>query len=822
MRAPEDYTVHMVGHGHIDPTWLWRWTEGYEEVRATFRSALDRMDEYPEFRFSASSACFYEWLKASEPELFERVKERVREGRWEVVGGFYVEPDCNVPSGESFVRHGLYSQSFFQKELGVRARVGFNPDSFGHAGTLPQILKKLGMDYYAYMRPSPPIERDYPWGTTFWWEAADGSKVLATNILLSYETRAEYIPERLEKLIQSPYLNPGQRCVLGFYGVGNHGGGPTKRIIEAVLEADRDEALPAAKLSSLISYFKHFLKETAADSIPSISGDLQYHARGCYAVHSEIKRMNRRLEHSLMTAERFSTAAWLLQSAEYPHAQLQHAWKDLLYNQFHDILAGTSLESSYEDARDQMGAARHCADAITNHALQSIAREVDTQAEGNTVLVFNPLSWPVERLVTVNPIVTREVDAPYALLDAEGQHIPFQRVRHERPADRRYAFIAKVPAMGYTAYHVRSSDALEALETDAVVPRHLEPVHGSATHLENAWWRIEFDPNNGGLSRLYDKEHKLEVLRQGNVLSAMVDASDTWGHETRGYRYEAGQFGGAELRLVESGPVLATVQSVTRFGRSLAIQETTIYRECPYIDVRLRVNWQEQYHTLKWGFETLIEDGESTCDIAYGYQARDARGTEEPMQQWCDLTGSIQGVPYGLALLNDSKYGYDATRASGALRITILRSPAYAHHDDARFDASEQHPIIDQGWQRASFQIVPHAGSWQDSRVVKMAWELNAPLIAHGESAHPGDRPLSASLLGTECDHVLFSVVKQSEDGTSIVARGYETSGRPASTVLHLPAFGQSFALDFAPHEIKSIVIDPTTWAHRETNLLEE
>ena len=333
--------------------------------------------------------------------------------------------------------------------------------------------------------------------------------------------------------------------------------------------------------------------------------------------------------------------------------------------------------------------------------------------------------------------------------------------------------------------------------------------------------RLEFDPHEGCLSRLYDKMHKVEVLHRGATLEAMVDASDTWSHETRGYRYEAGHFGQAELRLAESGPVLATVQALTRFGRSTAIQEITLYRECPHIDVALRVNWQEEYHALKWGFATRLEDAEAACDTAYGFQPRPATGNEEPMQQWCDLSGSIDGAAYGLALLNDSKYGYDATR-NGTVRVTVLRSPAYAHHDDARYDANGRHPIIDQGWQRVRFQIVPHAGVWQDARVAKMAWEVNSPLIVHLESGHPGERPPRATLFGTEADNVLLSVIKKAENGEALVVRGYETAGRPAKTLLHMPAFDKTLEIAFAPHEIKTLRIEPESWTVRETNLLEE
>ncbi len=807
----KDFTLHMVGHGHIDPTWLWRWTEGYEEVRATFRSALDRMSETPEVHFTASSACFYQWVKECDPELFEAIRARAREGRWEIVGGMWVEPDCNIPCGESFVRHGLYSQRFFQKEFGRRATVGFNPDSFGHAGALPQILKKLGIDCYAYMRPWPMGEMDYPDGTTFWWESPDGSRVLAVNIIENYSAVGEELHKRVRNITRYPYLNPGQKNVLSFFGVGNHGGGPTKQAIQSLLADQEDPELPTIKFATLQKYFEAFLNDTKAEDIPVIKTDLQHHARGCYSVCSEVKRLNRQVEHALMNAERFATAAWLLEAMPYPEDQFDKAWKDLLYNQFHDILAGSSLQSSYTDTRDQLGAARHRADVIRNMSIQAIARTIDTTSVGNTIVVINPLTWPVEAAVLAPPIADRTLEKPLHLVDDTGAQVPCQTVRGERIDHNRHAFIVQLPAMGYRLYHLRS---------DAKAIRSTAMLEASPARLENAWWRIDFDPATGAICGLYDKTNKTEVLRRGNVLSALVDQTDTWSHGLEEWRVEAGRFGQAQIDVVENGDVLATVRVRSRYARSEAILETTLYRDIDTIDCFLRVNWQEQYQVLKLVWETNIAAPTATFESAYGHTERPATGGEEPGQQWFDLSGTAGDKPCGLAVLNDSKYGFD-TR-DGVMRMTVLRSPAYAHHDNGRFNADDAWPIMDQGWQELRFRLVPHGGDWRDARVVKQGWELNAPPVVHCESAHPGTRRAQASLFGTESDNVLLSVIKRSEDGNDIIVRGYETAGRPAKTRLHLPHLDKNYDLAFAPHEIKTVRIDTGNWTLREVNLLEE
>jgi alpha-mannosidase len=801
----------MIGHAHIDPTWLWRWTEGYEEVHATFRSALERMKETPAFKFTASSACFYAWVKACDPDMFEEIRARVKEGRWDIVGGWWIEPDCNIPCGESFVRHGLYSQRFFEQEFGVRAKVGFNPDSFGHAGTLPQIFKKVGIEYYVYMRPCPVYEMDYPEGTTFWWRANDGSAILACNLQESYGSGDEVLG-RIKRLPSNPHLNPGQTHILGFYGVGNHGGGPTKKAIANILEARKDARhFPKVLFSTLLEYFEGFLKTTPKASIPTIATDLQHHARGCYGAHSEIKRLNRQCEHALMAAERFTTVAWLLEGQAYPQEHFERAWKDVLYNQFHDVLAGTSIESAYQDTRDQLGAARHRADVIANEAIQRIARAIDTSAEGNTVVTVNPLPWPVTQTVTVAPIVSRSLHGPIHFVDDTNHVIPSQAVLTERIGSTGFAFTAELPALGYRCFHARSGGQTVHLDRMLTAGR---------TFLENDWWRIEFDPYDGHICRLFDKQHKLEALRKGNILASMVDSSDTWSHGCDEFRVEAGRFGRAKLELLDIGDVRATVRVLSTFDQSTAEQFITLHRDIDTIDCTFRINWQQRYTLLKLAYETPIDRGAATYETAYGVQARNTDGFEEPGQRWFDLTGVIGDLPYGFAVLNDSKYGFDVR--GGTMRVTMLRSPAYAHHDRTRYDSSLPYAIMDQGWQTVKIRLVPHAGSWQDARVAKKAWELNEPAFTHVESAHPGKRGPSASMIGTEADNVMLTVLKRSEDGKALIVRGYETAGRPVSTVLHLPHKKKTFPVTFAPHEIKTLRINTKKWTLSEVNLLEE
>ena len=838
-------TFHMIGHGHIDPTWLWRWTEGYEEVRATFRSALERMRETPEFKFTASSACFYQWFKESEPALYEELKQRVAEGRWEVAGGWWLEPDCNVPCGEAFVRHGLYGLHFFEREFGLRVKVGFNPDSFGHAGTLPQILKKLGQDYYAYMRPMAGAEKDYPGGDTFWWESADGSRVLTANIHESYNTipaelslgnddaaREPALVSRARRAVDYPNHNPAQTDVLFFFGVGNHGGGPTKASIRWIQAQSDNPNGPAVEFSTIHDYFRAFEATVPVAKTPRIVGELQHHARGCYSIHHETKRLNRQAEHLLMAAERMSAVAQLLGALPYPKAALELAWKDVLYNQFHDILAGTSLPSTYTDTRDQVGSARHCAATILNRVQQVIARDIDTSAAGNTVVVFNALPWPVEVPVEISENVERTSHDPAFIEhmratfhDDSGAHVPSQVVTGERVGGRRYVILAKLPAMGYRCYHARP----QAYWEDAVKPGHSRnPLEVSAHAMENAHWRMEFDPYHGGIARWYDKRAKVEILKQGAVLAAVADGSDTWGHGVKEWRAERGRFGGASLHVAESGDVLGRVVARSAFGASSAITEYTMYRDSDLIDVRVRVNWQESYTILKWIFEANMVEAQHTAECAYGQATRAAGSGEEPCQQWISLSGYVNGAqglgrdksPYAVTIHNDGVFGYDSS--GGALRLSLLRSPAYAHHDPCIHEAHRGHEIMDQGWHEFRFRLAATPNPEEDKDTARRAWELNVPPVAHIESAHVGAGLREVSFVELDAPGVLLSVLKQSEDGDDLIVRAYETTGHAVEGELRIASAGKSFPLAWNKHEIKTVRINITTWALRECNLLEE
>ena len=489
----------MIGNAHIDPVWLWQWPEGYQEVRATFQSAVERLDEYPDFVFTCDSSLFFDWVEESDPALFERIREHVAGGRLQVIGGWWIEPDCNIPCGESFVRHALYGQRYLLEKFGTIATTGANVDSFGHNASIPQILAKSGCDSYVFLRPGPKEkELESP---LFRWESPDGSSVLAYRIPHEYCAPKDDIGEHVEQAIAS--LPDGRDEWAVFYGVGNHGGGPTIANLECIERLNERGDLPPLEPSSL----RRFFDGAAADGdVPTFRGELQHHGRGCYTTHSGIKRWNRRAENLLLRAEKWCAVADSLGARRYPLAELTHAWKLLLFNQFHDTLAGTSIEPAYDDARDQIGHASSIAASAFNAAVQSIARQIriEPETEMRPVVVFNPHPWPVRADAEVEYTWLRAAGAH--VVDDEGEAVPMQLTRPLTTMSSmrgRLCFPVELPPLGYRTYRV-GEGAVEG-----------EPLAATDTRLENAHLLLELDPATGRIARLVLKETGADLAAPG-------------------------------------------------------------------------------------------------------------------------------------------------------------------------------------------------------------------------------------------------------------------------------------------------------------------
>ena len=743
--------IHMIGNAHIDPVWLWQWPEGYQEVRATFQSAVDRLDEYPDYVFTCDSSLFFSWVEESDPALFERIRAHVASGRFQVVGGWWIEPDCNIPAGESFVRHALYGQRYLRDRFGVIATTGANIDSFGHNATIPQILRKSGCDSYVFLRPGPD-EKQLP-APLFRWEAADGSSVLAYRIPHEYLAPKDDIGEHLATALASLPDDDVDYAV--FYGVGNHGGGPTIANIEQIRGLG-----PPYRPSSLRAFFDDV---AANGDLPTVRDELQHHGRGCYTSHSGIKRWNRRTENLLLRAEKWCAVADSLGLRPYPHDSLRDAWKLLLFNQFHDTLAGTSIQPAYEDARDQLGHAASLAASAFNAAVQSIARQIGVEYEYDVrpVVVFNPHPWRLRTTVELEYTWMRP--AGVHVVDDADEVVPMQLTRPlttMSDSRARLVFPVDVPPLGYRTYRV-SPGTVESSLPD------VRPAH--------------------------DLETRAVVID---------DRSDTWGHGVVAYDDELGEFERVSREVVESGPVRTIVRVESRYGSSRLREDYVHTAGLPYVDVRITLDWHEQLALLKLRY-ACGEVEAATYEIPYGHVERPATGAEEPGQSWVSAGG--------LAVANDAKHGYDVRGAE--IGISAVRSPVWAWHDPRELEQGGDFEYMDQGRQTFTVRLVPHEGDWRSAGIARLAAELNQPPFALIETSHEGPLPQQQSFADDGGGDVVMTVLKGAEDGDGYVVRAYETAGREAAASIEF--LGRRIDAAFGPHEIKTFV------ETRETDLLE-
>ncbi len=815
----EKITIHLIGNAHIDPVWLWRWQEGFSEVKATFRSALDRINEFPDFIFTSACALYYKWVEENEPAMFEEIKMRVKEGRWTIVGGWWIQPDCNIPSGESFVRHGLYSQRYFYEKFGVISKVGYNVDSFGHNAMLPQILKKSGMDYYVFGRPDHN-EKEIS-KNLFWWESEDKSRVLAYRIPYNY---GNWWPDKdnplRAKTIAVVQLAADQGIdMMNFYGVGNHGGGPTISNIKTLLELKALYNENQANTISLIfsspnKYFEEVSKKIEALSLPVIREDLQHHARGCYSANSEIKKYNRKAEHRLLCAEKFASFAHSLLEYDYPGKEIQRAWENVLFNQFHDIMGGCSIKDAYDDSKEFYGEALKIGAYVLNAALQKISWSIDTTGgqerkrvkekdfclweeddAGTPVIVFNPFSWELKTKVQFNRLVK-------SITDNNGIAVQTQKIRGPQSNKEdmwNTLFDAAIPPLGYKLYWVYKNKEINCQNQVGMIKI-------DNSKLENDFIRFEIQPHTGYISSIYDKVLGIEILQGMGAVPVVIDINhcDTWAHGISKFRDEIAKFANATVSVIENGPIRAMIRVKNYYNTSILQQDFILYNDKPDIEVRVKLDWREKHKMLKLSFPVNIDDPLAVYEIPYGFIKRPVNGEEEPGQQWIDLSGKdkLKGYDYGFAILNNCKYSFDILDRE--IRMTIANSSAYADHFGVRDGLME---YLDQGVQEFKYALVPHIGSWANAGIVKKAYELNAEPLIITETYHKGPLKTECTGIKISADNIVATVLKRAEDGDGFILRGYETNGKETFTEIELPMLKRKWRTHFDKCEIKTFFI---------------
>jgi alpha-mannosidase len=764
------FSIRATGNSHIDLSWLWPQSEAVEIVRNTWTTVLQLMREFPDFTFTASSAAAYEWMEEKYPTLFAQIQQRVKEGRWEPIGGMWVEPDLNIPSGESLVRQLLTGTRYFHDKFGVEIKTGWNPDSFGYNWQLPQIYKKSGMDYFVTQKIYWNEVTKFPY-KLFWWESPDGSRVL-TYFPHDYGNPIDPVRMAEDVSVYEPAMHSPE--LMHLYGVGDHGGGPTRSMLENAEQWKRDDSIyPKLFLGTAQPFFDELGRKAPQMQIPTWNSELylEYH-RGAYTSQADTKRNNRHNEVLLLNAEKFASVASLW-GKPYPQQELNYAWHKVLFNQFHDIMAGSSIAAVYRDADRDYAEARRIAQESTDASLSAIAARADTNGPGIAIVVYNPLSWPRSE--------SAEISLPGSfdratVQDSRGGQVLSQVVSRD-PASHRVTlqFLATdVPAVGFAVFH-----ALPPAGGGVVAMK----IHTSGLTMENESVRVVVDKNSGCITSLVDKRGGGEVLAQGacgNLLQAFHDLPhnyDAWNIDAN-FEDQKWDLNKAEsVELTETGPLRAVIRVTKKFQHSTFVQDLTLAANSPRVDVRTAVDWHEKHVLIKAAFPLSVRSDFATYEIPFGsIQRPTTRNTpaekarfEVPAQRWADLSDER----HGLSILNESKYGYDGK--DNVLRITLLRSPAYPD------------PHADEGHHEFTYSLYPHAGTWNTASTTQRGYELNYPLIAKVELAHVGPLGPEHSFVQLEPGNLILTAVKKAEDDDGLVLRFYEWAGKASTAKLLLP-----------------------------------
>ncbi len=788
----QQFTIRLVGNSHIDMAWLWPWTETVEVVRNTFRSVLDLMREYPDFKFTMSSARTYEWMQEKYPDLFSEIEQRVKEGRWEIIGGMWVEPDLNMPDGESLVRQILVGKRYFQKNFGVDVKIGWNPDSFGYNWQLPQIYSKSGMGYFVTQKLLWAHEyTTFPY-KLFWWQAPDGSRLL-TYFPHDYAGGIDAEPLAKDLSIWMPSIYGNKLTdspeMMHLYGVGDHGGGPTRMMLD---HADQLRApgtvFPNLKFSFASEFFSDLEKKLPSMQVPTWNGELyfQYH-RGVFTTQSETKRRIRRSEENVLNAEKFASLASLY-GKPYPQ-NMEEIWKNLLFDHFHDIMPGSGIAVNYLDAKRNLEDVDRAANEITYGSLKELAAHIDALRDGIPVILFNSLSWPrigVTELETQLPGPASQIE----VVDSSGKPAESQLLSMDPETHRtRFLLLASTPSLGYQTYFVRPA---------AKAPLVQSMLTASAGTLENEFVRVKIDPQTGCMTSLFDKRSGTESLAPaetdtggsrtttcGNLLQTFVDKPKQWDAWNIDADFEKQHWDldkADEVKLVESGPLRAVIRVTNHFQSSTFIRDITLYAGVPRVDVKMQTEWREKHILLKVAFPVSAHSNEATYEIPFGSVERPTtRNTpaeqaqfEVPAQRWAD----ISDAKHGLSLLNDSKYGYDAK--GNVLRLSLLRSPEWPD------------PHADEGHHEFTYSLYPHGGGWKDALTIRQGYELNYKLIALPFGKHQGTLPSEHSFVQVKSDNVIVSALKKSEDEQALILRFYEWAGKQGDVTFHLPPGAES------------------------------
>jgi len=734
-------TLYCFGHSHIDVAWLWPLQETERKCTRTFATQLALMEQYPEFKFQASQPHLFRFVKRNDPELYGRIVEAVKRGQWVPEGGMWVEADTNISGGEALIRQFVHGKRFFQDEFGVDCELLWLPDVFGYSGALPQIMRGCGIRYFATAKIFwvPNGGTPFP-HNTFEWRGIDGTGVLV-HLMNDYNSHTD--PASLIERWRQRVQKDGISARLVPFGYGDGGGGPTRHHLEFLRRMRDLQGVPRTRITTPNAFFHDLEREGVPDA--HYVGELYYQAhRGTYTSQAKIKRGNRKGEVALREAEMWGAMASALAGYTYPMNVMDQAWKDLLLNQFHDILPGSSIERVYEEAEALHAAVIEEAENIAVDARSALVEEDDA------LTVFNSLSWGRDALIKLP-------EGAQAAKTADGAPLLSQVT-----PEGAYAQVP-VPSCGWTT-------VMPVNEAPLAVP--LDDVVATSTTLENDLLRFTFD-NKGQITSIWDKETEREwatdpcnAFKMWRDLPASWDA---WDIDSNYPEFPVALDGEAEIEVVCTGPLMGRLRITRMLNRSQLTQTVTLLRGSRTLVFDSEIDWQETHKLLKVVFAVDLHAHEALHEIQFGHIARpnhrsrpfDADRFEVCNHRWTALTESNRGA----AVLNDCKYGVNVV--GNDIGLTLLKSAT----------APDMH--ADKGLQRFTYAFHCWNGSFDESDVVRKGYELNVPVtVQEGDGG-------SASILQVDAPNVIIEAVKPAEDGSGdMVVRLYEAKRAATRCVL--------------------------------------
>lgn len=767
--------IYLIGNAHLDPAWLWRLDEGFEAFLATCRSALERMQETPSFIFTCSSAACYNYVEQTDPGLFKQIQEAVQAGRWEIVGGWWVEPDCNIPLGESFVRQALYGQRYFMSRFGKTCTVGYCIDSFGHNANLPQLLSRAGMNSYIFMRPERD-ELELP-SNLFRWRATSGDEVTAFRIPFHYSNFRHSVGEKLDLLIKQDDFRGATPWML-FYGVGNHGGGPTKQQIAEILARkmtmNRTDAFfsEAEKMKEHLSVYR---------------GELQHHAIGCYSNHSALKAANRKAEHALLRAEKLGVLSESITGQALDYSEFDRAWKNVLLNQFHDILGGVSTEEVIMDAFDCFGEAIAIASRSERISLQRIRNGIDTSDAVESLIVFNPHFQKYNGLIEFELWNSEggEKERPIEgvmLITESGKHVDTQQIESKAkigPDRVRFLSMCEIPPFGWRRYKLQRSSTVSKQPQMFATDRMLK--NG----------RIGFS--------IERKEGSAEDWLFYTPLEVFKDLSDTWSHGVTSYSDKLGEFSLRKVEVIEEGPIRAKLRLISQYNSSTCEQNISLYDTGNEIIIETLLDWREPHAVCKMSFIHGMNVLHFHSDIPYGVIERQCDSKEYPVTSWAFVSDGRKG----LGVLSDSKSSFSCD--GNKLSFVAARSSLYAHHEPPHvLKPSETLRYLDHGIQQFTTKIVLGHTTYMDAQMVQKSLEFHEPPVAAVESSHAGVLPNEYSGGSDLAGGVVVTSLKPGIGEKGAVVRLWNSTNDTKQTEVEISTLRNTWRVTLSPYEIKS------------------